>query len=192
MNIVWGIMIAIGMIVGMINGNAGILVDSMITGCGEAVTLCITLAGAFMMWQGFMEVAKDMGIIDKFAKIINPFMKKLFPDAGEAVVPITLNLAANFFCIGSAATPFGLEAMQKLQKNNPNPNIATNNMCMFIALNASALELLPTGVLALRTSAGSTDTYSIVIPTVIVSIISFVSAIILCKIFEKQKKKECR
>lgn len=191
MNAVWGTMIIAGLVVGILSGQGGTLVDSMITGCGEAVTLCVGLAGAYMLWMGLMEVAKDLGIIDKFAKLIKPFMRWLFPKAEEAVAPITLNLAANFFGMGSAATPFGLEAVRSLQKSNPYPETATNDMCMFIALNASALELLPTTILAMRTAAGSLDPYCIVIPTAIASIASFVSAIVICKLFEKAGKRSC-
>ena len=190
MNILWAIMLISGLILGMLNGQSGILLDSMITGCGEAVTLCLGLCGAYMLWMGFMEVAKDRGVIDKLAKLINPAMKKLFPAAGEAIAPITLNLAANFFGMGSAATPFGLEAMEIMQKHNKTKDTATNNMCMFIAVNASALELLPTTVLAMRTAEGSADPYSIVLPTAIASVLAFASAIIVCKIFERHGKQK--
>ena len=191
MNAVWGVMVISGLIVGMINGQGGALIDSMITGCGEAVTLCLGLAGAYMLWMGIMEVLNDMGVIDKLARFINPAMKRLFPNSKDAVAPITLNLAANFFGMGSAATPFGLEAMQRLDEQNGIKGTATNDMCMFIALNASALELLPTGVLAMRAANGSYDPYCIVLPTAIASVASFVSAILLCKLFEKCGGKKC-
>lgn len=191
MNVVWGVMILLGLVVGMLNGQSALLVDSMINGCAEAVTLCISLAGAYMLWMGLLEVAKDLGVIDKFAKFIRPFMRWLFPKATEAIAPMTLNLAANFFGMGSAATPFGLEAMSTLQKDNPYPDTATDDMCMFIALNASALELLPTTVLAMRTAAGSLSPYSVILPIAIASVVSFVCAIIICKFLQKSGRKKC-
>ena len=189
MNRIFGAMIAIGLIAGVIWGDPGTLLDAMVSGMGEAVTLAVGLAGAFMFWMGIMEVARDIGVIERLAKFVKPLLTRLFPKAGAAVAPITLNLAANFFGMGSAATPFGLEAMAQLEKRNSSPGAATNDMCMFIALNASALELLPTGVIALRSTAGSADPYSIIVPTFIASVASFISAIALCKLFERMSSK---
>lgn len=185
MNKIFGGMIVIGIIAGILSGGGDAVADSMIAGMGEAVTLTLSLAGAFMFWMGIMEVARDLGVIEKLAKVTRPFLNRLFPKAGAAQAAITLNLATNFFGMGSAATPFGLHAMRELQNVNPTPEIATDDMCMFIALNASALELLPTGVIALRNSAGSIDPYAIIVPTFLASVVSFVSAIILSKVFAR-------
>lgn len=192
MNRIFGAMILIGIITGILTGGGDAAVNSMITGMGEAVTLTLGLSGAFMFWMGMMEVAKDIGLIEKLANIMRPFIKKLFPKAGDAGAQITLNLAANFFGMGSAATPFGLSAMKELEKNNPTPTVATDDMCMFIALNASALELLPTGVIALRASSGSSDPYAVIVPTFIASLISFISAIILAKAFKRAGQRRAR
>ncbi|MBQ9949763.1 MAG: nucleoside recognition protein [Clostridia bacterium] len=186
MNAVWAVMILMGLLSGIITGQGDMLLDSMIAGCGEAVTLCVSLLGAYMMWMGIMEVARDMGVINVLARKIRPVMGKLFPNADdEAIAPITLNMAANFFGMGSAATPFGIEAMKEMQKTNSKKHIATNSMCMFIAVNAAAPELLPTSVLALRTAAGSQAPYSIVLPTAICSVVVFVCAVLSCKLLEK-------
>ena len=102
------------------------------------------------------------------------------------MAPITLNLAANFFGMGSAATPFGLAAMKELQlaaqKKGLPTTTASDAMCMFLALNASAIELLPTGVLTMRAAAGSEDVYCVVVPTFLASILSFLSAVLLCRL----------
>ena len=185
MNKIFGSMLLIGLLVGILSGQGQAILDSMINGMGEAVTLSISLAGAFMFWMGIMEVARDLGVIEKLAKWTRPLLHRLFPKSGSAVAPITLNLAANFFGMGSAATPFGLEAMAELEKYNRNPGVATDDMCMFIALNASALELLPTGVIALRSAAGSANPYSIVVPKFLSSVISFAAAIIMCRRFSR-------
>ena len=192
MNKIFGGMIVIGIIAGILSGGGDAVVNSMIAGMGEAVTLTIGLAGAFMFWMGIMEVARDIGLIERLANITKPLLKRLFPKAGSALAPITLNLAANFFGMGSAATPFGLEAMQELERSNKEPGVATDDMCMFIALNASALELLPTGVIALRATAGSYDPYAIIVPTFIASVISFISAIILAKSFQRISRRKAR
>lgn len=188
MNIVWAFMLIFGIISGIITGNGDKLIDSMITGGGEAVTLCFSLCGAYMLWMGLMEVAKDMGVIDSLARLIKPAMRKLFPSSEEAIAPITLNMAANFFGMGSAATPFGLEAMRIMQASNKNKAVATDDMCMFIAINSSALELLPTTILAMRTAAGSADPYCVVAPIAIASVTAFAAAVLVCKIFERRSK----
>lgn len=192
MNKIFGSMILIGITAGILSGGGDAVVNSMITGMGEAVTLTLGLAGAFMFWMGIMEVARDIGVIEKLADLTRPLLKRLFPKAGDAVAPITLNLAANFFGMGSAATPFGLEAMQELEKANKTPGIATDDMCMFIALNASALELLPTGVIALRAAAGSYDPYAVIVPTFIASVISFIAAIVMAKAFSRASRRRTR
>lgn len=107
-------------------------------------------------------------------------------DSSEAMAPITLNLAANFLGLGSAATPFGIEAMAELQKANRLGNAASDDMCMFIALNSSAVELLPTSVLALRAAAGSTDPYCVVLPTFIASLVSASCAALLCRLLKRR------
>ena len=190
MNVFWGIMIFFGLVIGLLNGQQGELVTAMITGATDAVMLCIELAGDYMIWMGLMEVASDMGVIEKLSNAVRPVLSKLFPKSKSAIAPITLNLAANFFGLGSAATPFGLKAMSELQKYNPNPTVATNDMCMFIALNASALELLPTTVLSMRVVAASNDVYIVVVPTFIASIVAFVTAVVCCKVFESIENKK--
>lgn len=189
MNWLWGGMLIIALIVGLLTGTGDVVLEAMMQGAQEAVNLCISLAGSFMLWMGLMNVAKAAGLMESLSRLAAPLFKKLFPNSPKAVAPITLNLAANFFGLGSAATPFGLEAMEELQKTNPKPDTATDDMCMFIALNASAVELIPTGVLAMRTAAGSQDPYAIVIPTFVVSLLSAITAVAWCLRAQKRGKK---
>lgn len=188
MNAFWGIIIFASLLFGLIAGQKGELITALITGANDAVILVFNLAGAYMVWMGLMEVANDMGVVKKLSNAVQPLLKKLFPKSKSAVAPITLNLAANFFGLGSAATPFGIKAMQELQKYNPHPAIATTEMCMFIALNASALELLPTTVLSMRAAAASNNVYIVVVPTFIASIAAFATAVLCCKFFESLEK----
>lgn len=183
MSYVFALMIAIGIAYGAINGNIAAVMDALTEGACQAVTLCISLAGAYMLWLGLMNTAKRAGLIDGLARRMAKPLGFLFPDAGEALAPITLNLAANFFGAGSAATPFGIESMRELSKSARYKATASDAMCMFLALNASSVEILPAGVIALRSAFGSSDVYSIVLPTFIASLISFVSAAVLCRLF---------
>ena len=138
-----------------------------------------------MLWMGLMNVAQSAGLIDKLGRAMTPVLRRLMPNSPDAIAPVTLNLSANFFGLGGAATPFGLEAMQAMEKYNPHKGIATDDMCMFIALNSSAIELLPTGVLAMRAAAGSQDVYSIVVPTFIASVLSALCAVFMCKLLAR-------
>ncbi|MEG1559430.1 MAG: nucleoside recognition domain-containing protein [Clostridia bacterium] len=190
MNGIFVFMISIGIAVSIITGDASKTIDSMVNGAAEAVTLCLKLTGAHMLWMGFMQVAKDAGLIEGLARIMKRPLSKLFPKAEKAIAPITLNLAANFFGMGNAATPFGLAAMKEMQKLNTEPQRATNDMVMFLSLNSAAIEFLPTGILALLTATGAKDPYNIVIPTFLASIVSFISAIAICKLFEKWGKSK--
>lgn len=187
MNWLWGIMLLLGLIACMVSGNAEGAMDAMLAGAGEAVTLSLSLAGAYMLWMGLMNVAKEAGLIDALARAVRKPLALLFPRSPDAVAPVTLNLAANFFGMGSAATPFGLAAMKELRaaadRDGVPEGTASDDMCMFLSLNSSAVELLPTSVLALRAAAGSTDVYCVVLPTFLASLLAFASAIALCRFF---------
>lgn len=180
MSCVFAAMIAAAIICGAANGSIAAVLDALTEGAANAVTLSLSLAGAYMLWMGLMGIARRAGLIDALSRAMRKPLALLFPNAGGAIAPITLNLAANFFGAGSAATPFGLEAMKELNAKAKYAGVATDEMCMFLALNASALELLPANVLALRTAAGSEDAYIVVLPTFIASVISFVSAAAIC------------
>ncbi len=184
---IWGVMLILGIGFGMFSNDPEGVLDAMLDGASEAVTLSISLCGAYMLWMGIMNIAKDAGLIDSLSALVKRPLKRLFPNSNNAIAPITLNLAANFFGMGSAATPFGLMAMKELKKESRNGNIASDNMCMFLSLNSSAIELLPTSVLALRAAAGSENVYAVVIPTFIASVFAFVSAIIASRILAKLK-----
>ena len=157
MSCVFAAMIAAAIICGAANGSIAAVLDALTEGAANAVTLSLSLAGAYMLWMGLMGIARRAGLIDALSRAMRKPLSLLFPNAGGAIAPITLNLAANFFGAGSAATPFGLEAMKELNAKAKYAGVATDEMCMFLALNASALELLPANVLALRTAAGSED-----------------------------------
>ena len=159
MNYIWGFLILCGFGAFALSGDPAASVDAMLSGVSEALELCLALCPSFMLWLGLMNVAREAGLMEKLSRAARPLLKRLMPGSSEAMAPITLNLAANFLGLGSAATPFGIEAMAELQKANRLGNAASDDMCMFIALNSSAVELLPTSVLALRAAAGSTDPY---------------------------------
>ncbi|HMM30731.1 MAG TPA: nucleoside recognition domain-containing protein [Clostridia bacterium] len=186
MNWLWGLMLAGGLIAGALNGDPGGAADALVTGMSDAVTLCLSLMGAYMLWMGLMNVAKEAGLVDSLSRAVKPVFKGLFPDSPQAVAPVTLNLAANFFGLGSAATPFGLKAMHEFEKTNPQKGVATHDMCMFLCLNAAAIELLPTNVLAMRAVYGSQDVYAVVLPTLVSSALAFFAAFLMARVLRKR------
>ena len=151
-----------------------------IASAGEAVTLAIGLVGALALFLGLMKVAEAGGLLAILARLIRPLMTRLFRDVPAehpAMGAMVLNLSANALGLGNAATPFGIRAMQELDKLNPRPGTATDAMALFLAINTSSITLLPTAVIALRASAGSSDPAGILPTTLFASICGTVAAV---------------
>lgn len=107
---VWGGMLAVGLLAGMLIGDAQGTADALAAGAAEAAALCISLSGAYMLWMGLMAIAEEAGLVQKLSRAARPLLKRLFPGSPGAVAAVTLNLCANFFGLGSAATPFGVSS----------------------------------------------------------------------------------
>lgn len=159
-------MIAIGTVVGIATGNAAAVSDAAINGAKDAGLLCISLIGAYALWLGVLNIAKDAGLIAAVARRMRRVIGWLFrgiPKDSEASGYITMNIVANMLGMGNAATPFGLKAMKALQALNKQKERATDAMCMLLIINASSVQLLPLTVIALRSAAGSTAPAEIVL-----------------------------
>ena len=131
---------------------------AMLESAGSAVTLAIGLIGVMTLFLGLMKVAEAGGLLVIIAKAVRPLMQRLFPEVPPdhpAMGAMILNISANALGLGNAATPFGIRAMQELEKLNATPGTATNAMVLFLAINTSSITLLPTGVIAIRAAAGS-------------------------------------
>lgn len=162
-----------------------VLSIGMIDAAGGAVTLAIGLVGAMALFLGLMKVAEAGGLLTIIAKTLRPLMIRLFPEVPQdhpAMGAIVMNLSANALGLGNAATPFGIRAMEELDKLNPNPGTATNAMALFLAINTSSVTLLPTGVIALRAAAGSQDPAGILPTTLFATICSTTIAILVAKL----------
>ena len=179
---IFGGMIAVGTGFYIAHGCGADALTALLSGAEQGVELTISLAGAYLLWSGLMNIASEAGLVEKLARAMKKPLGRLMPEAGEAMGPITLNLAANFFGLGNAATPFGVEAVKRLSRGD---GTASDDMCMFLALNSSAVELLPTTVIAVRTACGSQNPYDIVLPTFLASLISAAAAIISCRLLAK-------
>lgn len=167
------------------------LATGMVDTAGASVTLAIGLVGVMALFLGLMKVAEEGGMLVIIAKTIRPLMVRLFPDVPPnhpAMGAMILNMSANALGLGNAATPFGIRAMQELDKLNPHKGTATNSMALFLAINTSSVTLLPTGVIALRAAAGSNDPAGILPTTLFATICSTAVAIVLCLLLQRRWK----
>jgi spore maturation protein SpmA/spore maturation protein SpmB len=164
------------------------LTKAMVDSAGSAVELALGLVGVMTLFLGLMKVAEAGGLLRVIARLIRPLMVRLFPDVPPehpAMGAMILNLSANVMGLGNAATPFGIRAMQELNTLNPYPGTATNAMVLFLAINTASVTLLPTGVIALRASAGSADPAGILPTTLFASLVATISAIFVTRALQK-------
>jgi spore maturation protein SpmA len=165
-----------------------LLTDEMIGAAAASVDLAIGLVGVMALFLGLMKVAEQGGLLVIIAKTVRPLMTRLFPEVPAnhpAMGAMILNMSANVMGLGNAATPFGIRAMQELDKLNPHKGTATNAMALFLAINTSSVTLLPTGVIALRASLGSVDPAAIVPTTLVATIASTCIAILAAKSLQR-------
>ncbi len=165
--------------------------QSMIEAAGSAVTLAIGLVGVMALFLGLMKIAEKGGLLLIIARTLRPLMVRLFPDVPAdhpAMGAMILNISANVLGLGNAATPFGIRAMQELDKLNPVKGTASNAMALFVAINTSSVTILPTGVVAVRAALGSHDPAGVVPTTLFATICSTIVAIITVKLLEKRFK----
>lgn len=189
---IWAALIVIGVVVGIATGKAQAVSDAALAGAKDAALLCISLIGAYALWLGTLRIAQDAGMVEAIAKRMRGVIRRLFPGVPKDSAAngyITLNLVANMLGMGNAATPFGLKAMKELQALNPDKERASHAMCMLLIINASAVQLLPMTVIALRSAAGSAAPAEIVLPALIATTGNTAVAIAAAKIFQGLSKK---
>lgn len=164
------------------------LTDAMVDSAAGSVELALGLVGVMALFLGLMKVAEEGGLLTILARLIRPLMVRLFPEVPPdhpAMGAMILNLSANALGLGNAATPFGIRAMQELDKLNSRTGTATNSMVLFLAINTSSVTLLPTGVIALRAAAGSTDPAGILPTTLFATLCSTIAAILAAKAYQR-------
>ena len=175
-------MILLGIVYGAVTGNMQAVTDAAFASAKDAVTLCITMTGMMALWVGVMEIARGAGLIRKWSEKLKPFIHFLFPGipkGHKAQEYIAANMIANILGLGSAATPAGLKAMEEL---------ASNEMCTFLILNISSLQLIPVSVIAYRSQYGSSNPSAITGAAIAATLVSTATAVIFCKIKEKMTK----
>ncbi len=193
MNYIFYFLIVISIVVGALNGRLSEVVNSILTGAELSVKVAFSLIGIMAFWLGMMKIAEKCGLIALIAKLIKPITKKLFneiPEDSPAIGDIAMAFAANAFGLSNAATPIGIKAMEELQKNNIDKTSASNAMCMFLAMSTAGFQLIPATVIAILISIGYKNPTEIIAPTLLVTTIAFVSAMLLAKVFQKYWKPQ--
>ncbi|MDW7673559.1 MAG: nucleoside recognition domain-containing protein [Bacillota bacterium] len=194
MNIVFMLLITMGLVTGIFTGKMQAINEAIVLSAASSVERILGLIGIFTMWLGVAKVAERSGLLQLFTRIIQPFAQIFFPSIPKghpAMGAILMNLTANLFGFGSAATPFGLKAMEELQKLNANRESASEAMCTFLAINTSSVTLIPTTIIAVRAAAGSANPTEIVGTTLIASAAATSFALIAdywCRTFLKRRR----
>lgn len=204
LNMIWAVMILLGVIFAACTERMSEVTNAAINSAGDAINLCITMAGVMALWMGLMEIAGKAGLIEKLTKGIGPFLTFLFPRIPKehpARGYIATNIIANVLGLGWACTPAGLKAMEELSnlerergnpeyamstKQNASARCASKEMCTFLILNISSLQLIPVNMIAYRSQYGSSNPTGIIMPAIAATLISTVVAIIYCKIKDRR------
>ena len=164
------------------------VMNGMFDSAKTGAEISLGLVGIMTFWLGIMKIGEKAGMISLFAKGVNPFFSKLFPQVPKnhpANGSIIMNFSANMLGLDNAATPVGLKAMKELQKLNPDKDTATNAQIMFLVLNTAGITLIPTSVIALRMANGAANPADIFIPALIGTFISFISGMLAVAAFQK-------
>ncbi len=191
-NIIWVGLIVIAIVYSLLSGNIETINSGILTHATSGVNLLLEMMPLIILWTGIMKIAEESGLLKIFARFLNPLLSKLFPSLNKdhkALGYIASNIAANMLGLGSAATPFGLKAMQELDKDNPNKGTASEAMITFLVLNTAGVTLIPTTVIALRLMSGSANPTEIIITSILATSISSISGLTLDYFIRKGNHK---
>ena len=192
MNYVFIILIAGSLIIGAFNGTLNEVTNSMLEACNTAVKIAFSLIGIMAFWLGIMRIAEKSGLVKLLAKILEPIAKLLFKDRGRnenVTGDIAMSIAANALGLTNAATPIGLKVMKELQEDNSDKSSATDSMCMFLGMNTAGFQIIPATVIAVLVGAGAKNPTDIILPTLIVTTLAFLTAIFTALILKKFWRK---
>ncbi len=190
-NKIWGIFILVGILFTLFFGEISSLNDTILTSASTGVNMVLELLPILVLWSGLMKIAEKSGVLENISRVFRPLLSKLFPSIrrdSKALGYITSNIVANALGLGSAATPFGLKAMEEMQKENQDKKQASDGMITFLVLNTSGVTIIPTTVIALRLMHGSTNPEEIILPAILATLCSSVAGLTL-DYFRRRKRK---
>lgn len=204
LNYIWAFMIMVGVVWAAIHGNLSAVTDGVLTSAKDAVMLCITMLGIMSFWTGIMEIGQKSGLIERISAKMGPVLRFLFPRIPKehpSMDYISTNIIANILGLGWAATPAGLKAMESLKdleetrrkdysrgkkiKKPVSEGTASNEMCTFMIINISSLQLIPVNMIAYRSQYGSLDPTAVVGPALAATLISTLIGVVVCKLMDR-------
>ncbi|MBS5925846.1 MAG: spore maturation protein [Clostridium sp.] len=187
-NYIWFILIFFGILVAIFTGNGAEISTTIVGSADNTVKFIIGLVGIMCFWCGVMKIAEKSGLTQKLARLMKPLLKFLFKDAGKdekALGAIVMNLTANMMGLSNAATPFGIKAMEEMDRLNPNKGRASNDMALFLVMNAACIQLVPSTIISIRAAAGSSNPGAIILPAILSTASAAIVGVICCKILQR-------
>ncbi len=190
MNYIWGGMMIFGIIFSLLTGKASAFTDGLMDSSTEAVSFILSLAGIMAAWSGLMKIAEESGLISRISKAAEPLMGFIFPEEKDRSVTamMIMSFTANIFGAGNSATVFSLKAMELLDEENHRSPVASNTMCMFMALSMSMLQLVPVTMMKIRSDLGSESPEDIILPSIAAGLISMIVSFWVCRIYERKDR----
>ena len=179
MNTIWLGLIVGSVLIGVFSSNINAVANSVATSASEAFRISLGLTGVMCLWLGIMKIAEKSGLVEKFSSVISPLLRLVFPAIPKghpALGSISMNFVANMLGLSNAATPLGIKAMHDLQTLNDDKTVASDSMCMFLALNTSSLQLIPATAIAMLAAGGSSSATSITLPALLATTASTLAA----------------
>ena len=188
MNYIWAIIFLASFGYACISGNLTAFGSALMESSHGAVSFILSLAGIMAMWSGLMKIAEETGLINKLSRLLLPFTTMLFPRQKdpETLSYIIMSFMSNIFGAGNSSTVFALRTMEKLDVQNGHRESASNDMCTFAVVNMAFAPLIPVVTIQMREELGSSDPYSIVLPSLITAVVTIIVSVIVCKILERK------
>jgi spore maturation protein A len=191
LNVIWLVLLVGSAAVAVVTGHTKELIAAVTDSAGSAFKLALGFTGIMALWLGIMKIADDSGLVERFTAVIQPVMRLLFPGVPRghpALASMAMNMVANLFGLNNAATPLGIRAMEDLETLNREKGTATDDMCMFLAINTSSLQLIPAGAIAVLAAGGSADPTIIVFPALLATTVSTVTGVLAARWLSRMRR----
>lgn len=192
LNYIWAFMMIIAIVFGAINGRLDLIATEALAAAKDAVMTTLALTGAMCFWSGLLKIAEAGGVIAALRRLLRPVIRLLFPGIkpdSDAAGAIVSNMSANLLGMGNAATPFGIKAMQELDRLGGHSGVASNAMCMFVVVNTASIQLIPTTMIAILSGAGTQNPFDIILPTLIASFAALTLGALMCAALSRTGRK---